>query len=84
MSDLGAAPPHSIPKPAAEQHKPARKAQPAMFPNRITFCMADDQVANLQEVKRAFRASEAFVLRMAFDVYCRTNGFVSNGGTNVR
>jgi len=46
--------------------------------------MADDQIENLQQVKRAYRASESFVLRMAFDTFCRTNGFPVNGGNNGR
>jgi hypothetical protein len=84
MSDVATAPPLAMRKSAEQRLKTVRKVQPAMFPNRITFCMADDQVANLQEVKRAWRASEAFILRMAFDVWCRTNGFVANGGGNGR
>ena len=60
-----------------------RKSPPPKFPNRLTVCMADDQIANLQEVKKSFRATESFIIRMAFDTFCRTNGF-ANGGTNGR
>jgi hypothetical protein len=84
MSDALISPPRSVPRFADEAPKPVRKSQPAQFPHRITFCMADDQIENLQQVKRAYRASESFVLRMAFDTFCRTNGFPVNGGNNGR
>jgi hypothetical protein len=83
MSDVVTTQPHTVPKFSEERRKPARKTQPAQFPHRITFCMADDQVQNLQQVKKAYRASESFIIRMAFDTFCRTNGFsVNNGGHN--
>jgi hypothetical protein len=61
-----------------------RKSPPSRFPHRLTVCMATDQIEKLQEVKDAFRTTESFVIRMAFDTFCRTNGFsVSNhGGQN--
>jgi hypothetical protein len=65
--------------------KPARKSQPAQFPHRLTVCFAPDQIENLQQVKKAFRCSESFAIRMAFDAFCRNNGFPINGGnTNGR
>ena len=69
----------------AKPQKAARKSLPPQFPNRLTICFADDQVASLQQVKKAFRCSESFAIRMAFDTFCRTNGFLANnGGTNGR
>jgi hypothetical protein len=61
--------------------KPVRKSPPPQFKNRLTVCFADDQIENLQLVKKAFRCTESFALRMAFDTFCRTNGFSANGGT---
>jgi hypothetical protein len=59
--------------------KPARKSQPVQFPHRLSICFATDQIENLQQVKKAFRCSESFAIRMAFDTFCRTNGFPVNG-----
>jgi hypothetical protein len=63
--------------------KRPRKSPPPKFPNRLTVCMADDQIEKLQEVKEAFRTTESFVIRMAFDTFCRTNGF-ANGDDHGR
>ena len=84
MSQAVLTEPHAVPQFADERRKTVRKSTPAQFPHRITFCMAEDQVENLQMVKKAYRASESFVLRMAFDTFCRTNGFTvnNNGGHN--
>ena len=85
MSEVVTASPQSIPKNAERQRKSARKCQPPQFPARLTVCFADDQVENLQQVKKAFRCSESFAIRMAFDAFCRNNGFpVSNGGHHAR
>jgi hypothetical protein len=85
MSEVVISSPASIPKSAERQHKLARKSQTPQFPARLTVCFADDQVENLQQVKKAFRCSESFAIRMAFDAFCRNNGFpVSNGGHNGR
>jgi hypothetical protein len=68
-----------------EQPKPARKIQPSQFPNRLTVCFADDQVECLQKSKAIYRASESFMLRLAWDTFCRTNGLMpNNGGPNGR
>ena len=40
------------------KRKTARKSQPAKFPNRLTICFADDQVATLAQTKKIYRASE--------------------------
>jgi hypothetical protein len=86
MSDTVTIDPRPTAKLAADRGKSTRKAQPpASFPHRLTVCFAPDQVENLQVAKVAFRASESFVIRMAFDLFCRTQGFVNNGGQgNVR
>ena len=61
--------------------KRIRKSPPPKFPYRVTICFDDEQIENLQQVKKAFRTTESFVLRMAFDTFCRTNGFpLKNGG----
>jgi hypothetical protein len=64
-----------------ERPKASRKTPPPQFPNRLTVCFANDQVTSLQQVKKAFRCSESFAIRMAFDTFCRTNGFAVNGGS---
>jgi len=85
MSDTVTVTQSPIPKNAERQRKLARKSQPPQFPARLTVCFADDQVENLQQVKKAFRCSESFAIRMAFDAFCRNNGFpVSNGGHHAR
>jgi hypothetical protein len=84
MSEAVLTEPRSVPRFAEEPQRPARKSQPPQFPNRLTVCFADDQIENPQQVKKAFRASESFVLRMAFDTFCRTNGFVNGGPTDGR
>jgi hypothetical protein len=86
MTDVGTPSPQLTLKPAAERRKPARKSQPRNFPNRLSVGFADDQLATLQQIKTVYRASESFVIRMAFDVFARTNGFPVNngGGTNGR
>ena len=63
--------------------KPSRKV-PSQFPHRVTFAMASDQVETLQRIKKAFRCSEAFAIRMCFDAFARVNGFVNDGGSNGR
>jgi hypothetical protein len=65
--------PQTIPKFAKDQRTPVRKTQPAQFPHRITFCMADDQVQTLAAAKKIYRASESFMLRLAWDQWCRAN-----------
>jgi hypothetical protein len=62
--------------------KSVRKSPPPSFPHRLTVCFAPDQIENLQQVKKAFRCSESFAIRMAFDAFCRNNGFPINGGGN--
>lgn len=66
-----------------QRRKPARKNQPAQFTHRITFSVAPDQVDSLAQAKKIFRASEAFMLRMAWDHFARANHLgpqVANGG----
>lgn len=84
MSDTAVTEPRPTLHLAEGQRKRTRKAQPE-YPFRLTFCLAPDQYENLQVVKKAFRASEAHVLRMAFDLLCRSNGFtVTPGDQNGR
>ena len=85
MSDTVVMDQRPNPKPAEPQRKAVRKSQPPSYPYRITFCVAPDQKETLGQVTRAYRASEAFVLRMALDQFARSNGFPVNinGGTNV-
>ncbi len=80
MSDTVVIEPRPTLKLPEGKRKTARKSQPAQFPNRLTICFADDQVATLQQIKKIYRASESFVVRMAFDTFSRTNGFPVNGG----
>jgi hypothetical protein len=85
MTDAVTSSPQATLRLPEEKRKSARKSQPAQFPNRLTICIADDQLATLQQIKAAYRSSESFVVRMAFDVFARTNGFtpLNNGGANV-
>lgn len=83
MADVVVTEPRSIPKFAEEKRKAVKKTQPAQFPHRITFCMADDQVQTLAAAKKIYRATESFMLRLAWDQWCRanhlTNGELPNG-----
>lgn len=36
------------------------------FPYRVTICFDDEQIQNLQQVKKAFRTTESFVSQMGF------------------
>ena len=87
MSELGlrtppyvGASPQDNRQSAEKPRKPARKTLPSRFPNRITFCAPDDQVAAIEQIKRAFRCTEAFAIRMCIDTFCRTNDFPLNIG----
>jgi hypothetical protein len=77
----------SVPRFAEDERKPARKSQPPQFPNRLTVCFADDQVEALTAAKKIYRASESFMLRLAWDNFVRANNLspqLNNGGQNVR
>jgi hypothetical protein len=66
---------------------PQRVRKTPEFPHRLTVCFAPDQVASLAQAKKAYRATESFMLRLAWDTFCRTNGFPvnnGNGGHNGR
>lgn len=76
--------PRTVPR-FDEPLKQVKKTQPAQFPHRITFCMASDQVQSLAQAKRIFRATDSFMLRLAWDNFCRANQIapVNNGGQNA-
>ena len=60
-----------------------RLRKPPEFPHRLTVCFAPDQVESLAQAKKTYRATESFMLRLAWDTFCRTNGFpLSNGARN--
>jgi len=87
MSDAVIVEPRSIPRFAEEQRKPVKKTQPPQFPHRVTFCLAPDQVETLTQAKKIYRASESFMLRLAWDNFVRANNLspqLNNGGPNVR
>jgi hypothetical protein len=89
MSDAVIAAPHSIPRFAEEQRKPISKTQKAQpqFPCRVTFCMAQDQIETLTQARKMYRASDSFMLRLAWDNFVRANNLspqLNNGGQNVR
>jgi hypothetical protein len=84
MTDAVVSQPNSIPKFEEQRRKPARKSQPAQFPHRITFCMADDQVQTLAAAKKIYRATESFMLRLAWDQWCRANHLTTGDLPNGR
>jgi hypothetical protein len=43
------------------------------FPHRLTVCFAPDQVETLGQAKKIYRATESFMLRLAWDNFCRAN-----------
>lgn len=54
----------------AQTHR-VRKAPE--FPHRLTVCFAPDQVQTLAQAKKIYRATESFMLRLAWDQFCRAN-----------
>jgi hypothetical protein len=56
------------------------------FPHRLTVCFAPDQVETLAQAKKIYRATESFMLRLAWDNFVRANNLspLNNGGQNVR
>lgn len=79
---VGASPPDSH-QAAAKRPRGLRKGPPARFTHRITFSVASDQVDTLAQATRIYRASEAFVLRLAWDNFCRANNLTA-GAPNGR
>ena len=61
-----------------------RVRKPSEFPHRLTVCFADDQVETLAQAKKMYRATESFMLRLAWDTFCRTNSIHPNGDPHGR
>lgn len=52
---------------------PHRVRKAPEFPHRLTVCFAPDQVETLAQAKKIYRATESFMLRLAWDNFCRAN-----------
>jgi hypothetical protein len=64
-----------------------RVRKPPEFPHRLTVCFAPDQVETLAQAKKIYRATESFMLRLAWDNFCRANQISplnNNGEQNGR
>jgi hypothetical protein len=48
------------------------------FPHRLTVCFAPDQVESLAQAKKIYRATESFMLRLAWDNFRRANNLGSH------
>jgi hypothetical protein len=62
-----------------------RPRKPPEFPHRLTVCFAPDQVETLAQAKKIYRATESFMLRLAWDNFCRANKItplINGGPTN--
>ena len=46
-----------------------RVRKPPEFPHRLTVCFAPDQVETLAQAKKIYRATESFMLRLAWDQF---------------
>jgi hypothetical protein len=57
---------------------PQRVRKPPEFPHRLTVCFAPDQVETLAQAKKIYRATESFMLRLAWDNFCRANQIAPN------
>ena len=76
MSDAVLGDPRSVPRFAEEPRKPVKKTQ-TQFPCRVTFCMAQDQIETLAQARKIYRASDSFMLRLAWDHFCRANNLTA-------
>ena len=85
MSDAVVSAPRSVPRFADEERKPAKKT-PTQFPCRVTFCMAPDQIETLAEARKIYRATDSFMLRLAWDQFVRANHLapITNGAPDGR
>ena len=61
----------------------ARKPAPKIFIHRVTFCIDDSELRCLSEAKLAFRATEAFIVRMALDLFLKAQGLMTPNGFPV-
>ena len=62
----------------------ARARRLPEFPHRLTVCIASDQLDTLQQARKIYRATESFMMRLAWDQFCRANQIAPsiNGGSN--
>jgi hypothetical protein len=65
-----------------------RKRNAPEFPHRLSVCFAPDQIETLAAAKKIYRATESFMLRLAWDQFVRANQINApinnNGGANGR
>lgn len=63
---------------------PHRARKTSEFPYRLSHCFAPDQMETLAAARKMFRATDSYLLRAAWDLFCRQNQIVppNNGGTN--
>ena len=83
MSDAVIAEARSIPRFTDEPPKPVKKPQ-TQFPCRVTFCMAEDQIETLAAARKIYRATDSFMLRLAWDHFVRANHLAPEGISNGR
>jgi hypothetical protein len=85
MSDAVIADPRTVPRFTDEARKPVKKSQ-TQFPCRVTFCMAEDQIETLAQARKIYRASDSFMLRLAWDHFVRANHLapITEGNSNGR
>jgi hypothetical protein len=71
---------HLAPSYTNGRKRTARKPAPKIFIHRVTFCIDDSELTCLNEAKLAFRATEAFVVRMALDSFLKAQGLMTPTG----
>lgn len=80
MAEAGITASQNTPNFAEKPQRSARRIPPGQFPYRVTTSFAPDQIENLKLITKEFRCSENYAIRMAFDSFCRANGFRMNNG----